>query len=36
MDEVNAARVEFAPQKAMNEYEIDGRLVKLALKKMEK
>ena len=36
MEEVNAGHVEFAPQKAMNEYEIDGRLVKLALKKMEK
>ncbi len=33
---VNASAVEFAAEKAMNEYEIDGRLVKLALKKMEK
>jgi hypothetical protein len=33
---VNAAKADYEPQKTMNEYEIDGRLVKLALKKMEK
>jgi isoleucyl-tRNA synthetase len=36
MREVNAGKVEYAPQKVMSEYEIDGRLVKLALKKIEK
>lgn len=36
MDDVNAGKVDYEPHKTMNEYEIDGRLVKLALKKMEK
>jgi isoleucyl-tRNA synthetase len=36
LGEVNAAKVDYEPHKTMNEYEIDGRLVKLALKKMEK
>jgi isoleucyl-tRNA synthetase len=36
MEDVNAAKADYEPQKTMNEYEIDGRLVKLALKKMEK
>ncbi|HSB46782.1 MAG TPA: isoleucine--tRNA ligase [Candidatus Bilamarchaeum sp.] len=30
---VNASEVKYAPEKEMNEYTIDGRLVKLALKK---
>ncbi|MEW6723119.1 MAG: isoleucine--tRNA ligase [Candidatus Micrarchaeota archaeon] len=30
---VNASSVKFAPEKKMNEYTVDGRLVKLALKK---
>ena len=30
---VNASSVGYSPEKQMNEYTIDGRLVKLALKK---
>ena len=33
MDIVNAGSLSFAVEKTMNEYEIDGRLVKIAIKK---
>ena len=34
-DAVNASEIKYSPEKEMKEYEIDGRLLKLALKKRE-
>jgi hypothetical protein len=33
MDAVNASSVAYSPEKQMTDYTIDGRLVRLALKK---